>query len=392
MQMEIAEQQLKQQINDICRKLMITKDHCNILSYSKATAPGHGVNQYTTLNMDFYGGLPGLCYVLINYQTRFQDNIVLEIIDKLINTCAYYYKEERLAGRTGYYDGIAGYYFLLQYAANRLSDYRYKKNAEAIKPEFIKKLRSETTEVDIISGVAGIILNFSSPGNYILEDEILTICAKRLLETYKEYGPDTIVWADKDHKEPLGGLAHGTGGIALSLFRLYDITQNNHYQELGHKSLQYDIGLFDADKSDWPDKRFEKKAYSNGWCHGSPGLILPLLKASQLRKEETYTRYLNIAIDNTLNKLLSQTTWSLCHGLYGNAEILQYAAAHHEPRREAIQNKLQEMDQDQPAKLEARTNGYQNHEYHAGFMQGKSGICHYLLKQTGVFYSPIIFE
>jgi lantibiotic modifying enzyme len=387
--METVDTHIKKIINDIYKKLMIARDHCNILCCRRGE---HREVQYSTLNADFYNGLSGLSYVLINYYSHTRDGMAPGIVDKLINTCQYYYKENSLDGKIGFYEGIAGYYFLLLYAGDRLSNPGYIKNAEAIRSDLIKSLRSDKDAVDVISGVAGILLNFSSPSFPILDDELRSICAETLLETYQVLSPDTICWERKKDKKSLGGLSHGTAGIALALFRLYELTHSSQFLELGLKSLQHDALFFDKDKLDWWDNRYENKVYSNAWCHGSPSLILPFLKARQLTNEPSYTTYLDIAIENTLTKLTNTWSWSLCHGLLGNAEILQYAALHHPQKRQEIEEKLGSLEADLLNKLEEKSNGLGNKEFHAGFMQGTSGVCHYLLKGTGHFYSPIIFE
>jgi lantibiotic modifying enzyme len=69
----------------------------------------------------------------------------------------------------------------------------------------------------------------------------------------------------------------------------------------------------------------------NAWCHGAAGIALSRLRAYELLGDEVCRSEAETAIQTTLNNLygnteISQTNYSLCHGLGGNCETLLYGA------------------------------------------------------------------
>lgn len=375
--------------NDLLKKIILTDQYCNVLSYTNANQKEKSDIQYKVLGIDFYDGITGLCYFLINSYLISKNNVLLTIIDKLIATCGLYYERNKLSQKIGFYDGIAGYYFLLSYAAKFLDNTTYYNISKEVRINLINELMKDSNSNDLISGVAGIILNFSNNTVNLLDEDIQKICTKKLITSYKTIDKQTVYWENKSFKKGLGGLGHGVSGIALSLFRLYQITNEDHFLDLGIKGLNYDEKLFDKTALNWRDNRFNGNVFSNSWCHGSPGMMLTFMKAYELTNDSKYSYFLNVAITNTLRNFKNLSSFCLCHGIMGSKEILQFISQNYLPRTIEIENSLNYEFQ---YLTDNKYNGFMNSEFHAGFMQGLSGVGHFLIKKRQYVYSPVIFE
>jgi lantibiotic modifying enzyme len=69
----------------------------------------------------------------------------------------------------------------------------------------------------------------------------------------------------------------------------------------------------------------------NAWYHGAPGVALSRLRAYEMLSDEVCRGEAETAIETTTanlygNSEMSQTNYSLCHGLGGNSEPLLYGA------------------------------------------------------------------
>lgn len=156
---------------------------------------------------------------------------------------------------------------------------------------------------------------------------IATLCTNIWAATGEKAAYDTAVLygrhlIERLEAEPIAltGFAHGSSGIIYALDRL----EQCGWQEgraLRAKLAQFEASNFDAAHRNWRDLR-EHAASPFGsyyWCHGAPGVLLGRsLAADSGEKPEQ----LAAAMEAVMEASGKQPRLSLCHGLFGNIDIL----------------------------------------------------------------------
>ena len=213
--------------------------------------------------------------------------------------------------------------------------------------------------LDMIAGAAGAIPALLDLRQYAESDEQRAF----LLSTAEGLGQHLLATA---HQEPIGwswstlprssvrhlvGLAHGTAGIAVALYDLALATQRGDFRFAADMALVYESHFFQAEQDNWPDlrnvplgellrgtprPRLRAMARAGAlpkyrptpmaaWCHGSPGVGLSRLRLWQLTGAPDFLETARAALRSTLRSLgpeaQSMANFSLCHGVFGNAEL-----------------------------------------------------------------------
>lgn len=121
----------------------------------------------------------------------------------------------------------------------------------------------------------------------------------------------------------LAGLAHGYAGISLAASGLYEITKNEKYRAAALDLINEENKLFDFQEGNWKDLRFEEnQGDSYFWCHGAGGIALARMKAYQYLEESICLKDLNAAVVKLKKDMNKLKNHSLCHGMFGNLDIL----------------------------------------------------------------------
>lgn len=187
---------------------------------------------------------------------------------------------------------------------------------------------------DFLGGSAGIItvvLDFYKISGYDKSLELAKMCGDHLIEnSIKMKGGFGWLQVNRTKGKPLGGLAHGSSGIAYSLFKLYGFTNENRYKNTAYKAIEYDNSLLDINKQNWVDLRNVENTnevhYPIYWCNGAPGVGLSRLYSMDYIDNKELSLDLALAIDKTLQDGFNKTSHSLCHGDFGNLDFLLSAA------------------------------------------------------------------
>src|SRR5579885_721093 len=251
----------------------------------------------------------------------------------------------------GMFDGIGSVIYLLTHLGKLWNEPELLQEAVAL-AELLPPLIARDEQRDIISGSAGCLLTLLnlhavSPSPRLLE--LARQCGDHLLATQQAMA-EGIAWVTIKHEKPLGGFAHGTSGIALSLLKLAAVTGEERYRRAALDALVYDRSLYVPEKHNWQDLRSIPSSLANAerdaqdgevqtrqpkmiaWCHGASGIglsrlaILPYLDDAMLPQE----------IDIVINKIMAEglnENHSLCHGMLGNLDVILGATqALDEPR------------------------------------------------------------
>lgn len=182
--------------------------------------------------------------------------------------------------------------------------------------------------LDLIAGVAGaaIVAVRVAEAFEDLQAEALEAaraCADRLTGTV-ERSEGRACWRNAAFPVPLTGLSHGTSGCAWALGELAVALDREDYFDLAREALAYEDLSFDHERRGWRDLRplVDGDGISEAWCHGGPGMALARSRLLRLgmpdparqRAEET-----ELAVRG---EKLPFVEPCLCHGLFGNAEVL----------------------------------------------------------------------
>jgi len=195
-------------------------------------------------------------------------------------------------------------------------------------------------EFDLLSGVAGAVAAFVVLHDILHEASLLDFAAR--------LGDELLNAADKSQtgyswrspsfpEQPnLTGFSHGAAGIGYALLELFHATGTQSYRHAAEQAFSYEHHWFDEETGNWPDLRSERGrdrhpraplSFSTAWCHGAPGIALARLRAYQLLKDDRYKAEARTALQTTHQTVETSLrakigTYSLCHGLAGNADIL----------------------------------------------------------------------
>jgi lantibiotic modifying enzyme len=199
-------------------------------------------------------------------------------------------------------------------------------------------------EFDIMSGRAGAIYGLlwlsGKLGEPDLKEEALRL-AWELAETAERSGKSgsNVSWAGEARTTVgnLLGFSHGASGAACALLEVATLTGQAELAAIAQQAFSYERCLFDARMGSWPDLRSNaggtsgpsrQPSYPVAWCHGAAGIALARLRAYQLLKLSILKEEAETALETTFAHteaaLRAQAgSYSLCHGLVGNAEILE---------------------------------------------------------------------
>jgi lantibiotic modifying enzyme len=207
-------------------------------------------------------------------------------------------------------------------------------------------------EFDLISGRAGAIVGLLALTAILEEPD--------LLERAVEHGEALLAMASRDagglswrapgataDERPLTGLSHGAAGVASALLELAAASGEARFHSAALEAFAYERALFDERMGNWPDLRESIRAvtgdtptYATFWCHGAPGIALSRIRAlelgaqmpgaartAQLQAEDRLRTEAGAALETTAAWVRAAlgagaVSYSLCHGLAGNAEIV----------------------------------------------------------------------
>ncbi|WP_224367799.1 type 2 lanthipeptide synthetase LanM family protein [Hyalangium versicolor] len=200
--------------------------------------------------------------------------------------------------------------------------------AEALLPRLGARI-TEDTRFDVFTGAAGCIalmleLHRCRPSPRALA--VAVQCGERLLAAAQstEHG---LGWVTPLGPRPLTGFSHGAAGIAWSLFALGAETGDTRFREAALRALAYERAEFSPEQRNWKDLRATpaEGGFMTALCHGAPGvglgrvLSLPYLDTPEVREE------LRVAVETTQARGFGGNH-CLCHGDFGNLEVLVLAA------------------------------------------------------------------
>lgn len=404
--------------NAICRDAIWDGDRCNWINSSSEDVYGMPKPYARASATNFYDGTSGIAFFLLHMLSIYENALLRKTLMGALQQVISQElekkekKEEDLATSLGFHTGYAGIAYVLSETGRRLNDQKYSKAAFQIIEKTVR-LPKSVWGLDVIDGPAGAIpaliyLYKQHPTN-LLQQFILQLGEYLIEKADKQ--PNGWSWdtmPDRHHN--LTGFGHGAAGFASAFAELYAFTNNPQYLQIAQSVVQYEDSHFNQQQNNWPDYRkfdqglgtmasvTEETVCSIAWCHGAPGIGLSRLRMYELTNDPSIRQDAEAAIQTTLKNLnlYSISNYSMCHGLFGNAELLLYAATLLNQQNLQLQaEKL--ADQCISEYLDKRIpipNGIQLPAETHDFMLGNSGVGYFFLRLTdpGKFPSVLLLR
>jgi type 2 lantibiotic biosynthesis protein LanM len=241
-------------------------------------------------------------------------------------------------------------------------------------PQLILKISGKVdseSRLDFLLGIAGIASALIPHAKRTLTQQSLDLLAK--LRDRLEVAAEKILQSIRpiDGLDYIRGFSHGVSGVALAIYRLGELFNNENSIELAGKLLLHECSLIANDK--WTDSHEFNGKPLVGWCHGSAGIALAISSMPRLLvSNKAVMAYYRLAVSNTLEKA-QYSSKCLCHGTGGNLLCLSSTSSD----SEVLENLMVEFEDNLMATGFASFDSAQT--MGVGLMTGLSGIGYYLL-------------
>lgn len=251
----------------------------------------------------------------------------------------------------------------------------------------IREHVSSDSSFDLLDGCAGtiiVLLHLYEMTGSRIPYETAVACGNHLLAHAQET-PTGHGWKIQLAERPLAGFSHGASGISWALATLGHVTGDERLLEVASSGLKYERGMFDPERGNWQDLRVADVSteghFPVAWCNGAPGIGIARLLCLDLLSYEHLEEEIDAALATTLSQGFGGTN-CLCHGDFGNMELLLLAAEkRRDPRltQEACRIGMQALDD--ARKRQRWLSGWSGSSDEAlGLMIGLAGIGHGLLR------------
>ncbi len=325
--------------NSICRDAIRHNGQCNWLGADNDIVGDNPKPYFAALKSTWYSGTSGIAWFLaqlhsVSGEKRHRDT-ALEAIEQALQTT-----DKIQHAKLGFHSGLTGIAFSAIEIGEKLGRDDLAERGFRLLQSLNQLPETEYT-LDVIDGCAGAIpavVRLNRKRNDVALNELLRKMGDHLLQK-SQAEPTGISWNTMPHGSAasLTGYAHGAAGIAGALLELYAHTKEERYQKAALAGFAYEDSCFDAEQENWPDFREgnsqqrregEPRPCGCAWCHGAPGIGLSRFRAYQLTHNEGFKQSAQTAVATTLRffgrKQLGN--YSLCHGVFGNADLLLCAS------------------------------------------------------------------
>lgn len=305
---------------------------------------GPGVASYGTLCADVYSGTAGVgLFLAVLWQVARIEEVRLAAFGAIRQALAGV-QGLRETNLLGLYTGALGVCWAAVRAAISLEESGLVDEA-TIELQLCRDYRraKPEDEWDLLAGHAGAILAALWLRHHLGDDSLLewaTRLGQALIAAGTQDRTGSLSWRRRGGQgaRALTGYSHGAAGAGIALLELGAAVRNEGFQEAGLAAFKYERRWYDAVQGNWPDFRRSggrsqtARRFSTAWCHGAPGIALSRLRAMQLAPSPEIASELHAALETTSLATAamldaSGTTCGLCHGLAGNAEVLNLSAS-----------------------------------------------------------------
>jgi type 2 lantibiotic biosynthesis protein LanM len=322
----------------LCRDAIWSGERCNWLGDSMEFVELRWQVIHRTFGPDFYNGTSGIALFLAHLFVQTGDPMFRKTAEGALQ-CAISRLEmfEPTTG-FGFYAGLTGIAYALAECGRIFGDDSYTSKSLELLRHAHSQEPSSSQSWDVVSGSAGVIPILLSLHDRFEEDFLLEAASRHgdLLLQSANRGADG--WSWKTIPEPgmqdLTGFSHGTAGIGWSLLEMYNKVKETRFLHAADEALRYERRWYDPQQENWLDFRSRTETGSTvcamAWCHGAPGIGLSRIRAWRLTQNPQRRQEAEAAVRSTARTLkhsaADQSNFSLCHGNFGNAELLIQAS------------------------------------------------------------------
>jgi type 2 lantibiotic biosynthesis protein LanM len=284
---------------------------------------------------DFYLGLPGIALAL-----GYVGSLTGEEAHTRFARLALANQRQILAGghdlpAVGGFNGWGGLIYSLTHLGTLWSDEALLEEAETLALALGPRIDRDEHN-DVIAGNAGCLLPLlglhrARPSQAVWE--LALLCGERLVEQARPMERGLGWVAPIVGPRPVGGMSHGSAGIALALFHLWSENGDERFRRTALGALEYDRSLYSPEHRNWLDLRAgaaematdDFALYPCGWCHGASGIGLARLASLPFHSDPEILQEIETAVETTLARGFGKNH-SLCHGDLGNLDLITEAA------------------------------------------------------------------
>jgi len=325
--------------NTLCRDAIHHDKQCNWIGADNDIVADGAKPFYAALKGTWYSGTAGIGWFLAQLFTVTGDKkhraAAGGAIEKALETTS-----QIVYGKLGFHSGLTGIAFAAIEAAPLIGRPDFTDRGLQLLHQLSQLPESEYS-LDVIDGCAGAIPAIIRMNRQLrdgrLDDFLCKMGDFLLREAQSE--PSGISWntLPGNSSASLTGYAHGAAGIAAALLELYHHNHNERYRKAAYAGFAYEDACFNTEQENWPDFRQGNPRYlpkdgrqmcSCAWCHGAPGIGLSRFRAQEITGDLQFGAAAQTAVNTTLRFFGPgfQHNYSLCHGMFGNADLLLYAA------------------------------------------------------------------
>ena len=334
----------------LCRDAIWSDGRCNWMGWSMESRGGEWAGAWRTMGSSVYDGTAGIGLFLARLAALTDNSVIRATAEGALAHALGAAGALAEAGEYGFYSGLAGIGWAAWDAGAVLRHCGLiERGRETLRRA--ADLTPRDDRLDIINGSAGLIPTLLAAGARDSDPRwriAATTHADHLLRTaFRDPGGwswDTL----GQPKEPrLLGFAHGTGGIAYALAAMGAAMGAAVGAGVGgdanlaaaREAMRYERGLFRPAEGNWPDLRDFAGRRQDGekpcmlaWCHGAPGIgfgrlaMAPAVPDDPMVRAEAETAAATTLASLTNPGAAGRGNCSLCHGDFGNADMLLLAA------------------------------------------------------------------
>jgi len=230
----------------------------------------------------------------------------------------------------GGFSGLGGIIYTLAHLGFLWEDGSLIDDAHSVAAD-VPSLIDSDRMLDVVSGSAGCIaalrvLDTISPSDRLLK--LATSCGDRLLHVQKQQDVGAAWETDAPSIRPLTGFSHGSSGIAWALLKLAAWGDESRFRTAAESAIAYERSTFVPEESNWPDFRRRNSGseprFCAAWCHGAAGIALARLDSLPYLDDVQSRDEISIGLQKTIESGFGIDR-SLCHGDFGNLDILTLA-------------------------------------------------------------------
>jgi hypothetical protein len=369
------------------------------------------------LREDIYAGDAGIILFLLELYKITRDERLASAIHRTIARLIRYCNETPPSS-FAFYTGRSGIAYVLMIAYELFGAENYATaSADYLRQSNKVFMQINGGEInDLINGGAGLLLanlhGLAFEQRHpalapVTSIEQMTMIADHLLDKLL-FSKKGIYWdRSKTHVTGLCGMAHGGSGIGWVLAEFGSAYDDGFLQVIARQTMRHEDDFYYKKKENWADLRqfpdwtsisesdltdyrinkadLGRRIFMHGWCHGAPGIGLLRLRFHELYGDKKFFDQFQLALRSTIQAcdLMADQdkTYTLCHGIGGNAYLLHRSLQRdRDPQTAEKMRAYGYRAMDQHRRLGFNVSGYMGVKKDVSLFNGLAGLGYFYLQ------------